>query len=257
MIKIFTFGSHRTDFIRLQDYSFRRHLREDFRFIVFNNALFDSAGGADYNGIHAAGREVGATIIDIQKDKDLIDRCQRIELSCTLFNHAGLYSNVNVAHAYAFCWAWENVIAKEKGAIAILDSDVFLIMPTKLTDTLYPHQLCGIPDGRRHPDGRVFHYIWPRFVLADMDRLPDPTEMNWWCGRIHGVPVDVGGQNYHYFQTHPDLDKDDVRCQHSSRMEGPNVFAGGDYDEFYLKDATVLHYRSGSNWNHQTNEFHQ
>ena len=248
MIKLFTFGSNRSDFIGLQMRSFQRHLQEDFELVVFNNARFDTTGGADYQGLHEQGRAAGAKVIDVEKDPGLVERCQKIELSCSLFNHAGLYSNANVAHAYALCWAWENHISKEKGAVGIIDSDVFLVEPIKLTDHLYPHQMRNVPDGKPHPDGRTFHYMWPTFFLADMPTLPDPQTLNWWCGRIQDVPVDVGGQTYHYFQSHPALDVVPVRRAYFQEM---------DYDEFYLGDKTILHYRSGSNWNHRTTEYHQ
>jgi hypothetical protein len=248
MIKIFAFGSNRSDFIGLQMRSFQRHLQEEFELTVFNNAQFDTTGGADYSGLHKAAQEAGARMIDIVKTPGLVKRCQDIELSCSIFNHAGLYSNANVAHAYALCWAWENVISRELGPIAILDSDVFLIQPLKLTDALNPHVMRNVPDGKPHEDGRTFRYMWPTFCLADMFRLPNPETLNWWCGRIEGVPVDVGGQTYHYFQAHPNLDVAPIGRKH---------FQAEDYDEFYLDGKTILHYRSGSNWNHQSREYHR
>lgn len=252
MLKIFTFGSNRADFIGLQLRSFQRHLKEDFEFVVFNNATYDNGAGGNYNGLHEQAKALGIRMIDVVKDAGLAERCQKIELSCPLFNPQGLYSNANVAHAYALCWAWENVISKETGPVAILDSDVFLVEPVSLTEVLEPHAMLNVPDGKPHPDGRTFRYMWPTFMLADLDRLPDPQTLNWWCGRIEGVPVDVGGQTYHYFQSHPDLDVAPVERKH---------FQEQDYDEFYLtnegKRVTVLHYRSGSNWNHQSRDYHR
>lgn len=255
MIKIFTFASHRADFIPLQLYTFRKYLKEDFQFVVFNNARYDWAGGTSLNGINEECNRAGIQVIEVQKDQALLDRCQSVEFACTMLNRQGLYSNANVAHAYAFCWAWDNIMSKETGPIAIFDSDVFLIQPTKLTDTLYPHQICRVLDGKPRPDGTAIHYMWPTFVLIDMARFPDPQTLWWYCGRIDNVPVDVGGQTYHYFQAHPDLDVYDVRHTHSPNEDSCPVHPA-DYDEFYLKDATVLHYRSGSNWNHQSGEYH-
>ena len=258
MLKIFSFASHRVDFIALQLHSFRKHLKEDFEFTVFNNSEFGNPVAGPSAAIHEQGRQLGISVIDIPKNQDLINRCQAIELSCPLFDPQGRYSNANVAHSYALRWAWENVISKERGPIAIFDSDVFLIQPIKLTNELYPHVICNIPDGKTHEDGRVFHYMWPTFVLIDMARLPDPETLNWWCGRIEGTPVDVGGQTYHYFQAHPDLDVYNIRRLFSYFIEGLESlnFQPPNYDEFYLKGGTVLHYRSGSNWDHKSAEYH-
>lgn len=248
MIKLFTFGANRPDFIGLQMHSFRKHLKEDFELTVFNNAKYDTTGGADLWGIAERSRETGARVVHVEKDPELIERCQKIELSCSLFNRQGLYSNANVAHAYALCWAWENHISKETGPVGIIDSDVFLVEPIKLTDGLNPHVMRNIPDGKPHEDGRTFMYMWPTFFLTDMARLPDPLTLNWWCGRIEGVPVDVGGQTYHYFQAHPGLDVGAVRRAYFGQPM--------DYDEFYMNDTTILHYRSGSNWNQKSPEYH-
>ena len=260
MIKIYSFTCHRPDFVALQLYSLRKYLKEDFEFIVLDNSKFGQESGKFYDAFHEQGRQLGVSVIDILKDQNLIDRCQAIELSCPLFNSAGQYTNANVACAYGRCWAWENIISKEQGPIAMLDSDVFLIQPVKLTDSLYPHVICNIPDGRVHQDGRCFRYMWPTFFLADMARMPDPETLNWWCGRIEGIPVDVGGQSYHYFQAHPGLDVSHITQRHYCYIEGEDwkslAFQPPNYDQFYLKDGIILHYRSGSNWNRMSEDYH-
>lgn len=256
MIKIYTFVSNRPDFINLQAYSFRKNLKEDWEFTVFNNAKL--SGDSYYDEINTQCKASGATVIDIPRDSALLDKCQGFETSIQILNPNGIYSIANVAHAYALCWAWKNVISKEKGPIAMIDSDVFLIQPIKLTDTLYPHQLCNISDGRaRHGGGPPILYMWPTFVLADMAKLPEPETMNWWCGQIEGVPVDVGGQTHHYLQAHPELDVLNLRKVHFSEDDPTVTVRPANYDEFYLGDSTVLHYRSGSNWNRKDNEYHR
>jgi hypothetical protein len=256
MITIYTYVSNRPDFIELQMLSFIKNLKESFEFVVFNNARL--SGDSHYDEINTVCRRVGATVIDIPRDNELVGRCQKIEHAVQILNPRGLYSIANVAHAYALCWSWENIISKEKGAIAIVDSDVFLIQPVKLTETLYPHAMCNIPDGRTHADGRCFMYMWPTFMLADMSKLPDAPTLNWWCGRIEGVPVDVGGQTYHYFQAHPDLDIFNIRRLNSNYLDTSSCPVDpANYDEFYLKDGIVLHYRSGSDWDQKGGEYHR
>lgn len=259
MIKIHTFASNRPDFIKLQVESFHKHLREPFDYTVFNNARHDITGGADYDGIHRVGKEIGIRVIDIERDPVLLADCARIEPGGPVVNAAGQYANANVAHAYALRWAWDNYISKEKGAIAIFDSDVFLVQPVKLTDTLYPHQMVNISDGKPRGEGQPpILYMWPTFMLADMDMLPDPETLNWWCGRIEDVPVDVGGHTYYYFQAHPDLDVLNVRRLNSYYLDTSSCPVDpANYDEFYLPDGVVLHYRSGSDWDHKGADYHR
>lgn len=258
MIKVYTFASNRPDFITLQVESLHKNLKEDFDYTVFNNAKYDITGGADYDGIHRVCKQAGLRVIDIPRDEELVARCQALEPGGPVFARRAQYANANVAHAYALCWAWENIISKEKGLIAIFDSDVFLIQPVSLTDTLRPHQMVNISDGKPRPTGDPILYMWPTFMLADMDTLPDPETLNWWCGRIEDVPVDVGGQTYHYFQAHPNLDVLNIRRLHSYYLDDVTCpVEPANYDEFYLPNAIVLHYRSGSDWDHRGQEYHR
>ena len=259
MIRIYTFSTNRPDFIGLQLESFRKNLREDFEYIVFNNARHDITGGADYDGIHRMGKELGVRVIDIERDTDLVARCQAIEPGGPVLAPSGQYANANVAHAYALRWAWDNYISKETGPIAIFDSDVFLIQPVKLTDALQDHVMANISDGKPRPNepDRPILYMWPTFMLADMGKLPDKETLNWWCGRIDGVPVDVGGQTYHYFQSHLDLPILNVRRLNAYYLDSSSCPVNPpNYDEFYLGDAIILHYRSGSDWDHRGPDYH-
>lgn len=259
MIRIFTFASHRTDFIGLQLDSFRKHLRDEFEFVVFNNSKFDNQGDSLYNEIASTCSRLGVRCIDIQKDDNLIRRCQAIEKACTIFQWQGRYSNANVSHAYALCWAWENVMAQERQPIAIFDSDVFLIESISLEKGMAPYDICRIPDGRPRHGREPIRYMWPTFVLLNMATLPDPRLMFWYCGQVDGVPVDVAGQTHHYFEAHPELKV--LNTPHTHFADSDRCPVGpADFDEFYLpvdgEPRTVFHYRSGSNWNHQSHEYH-
>lgn len=258
MIKIFVFTSNRPDFIDLQAASFRKYLKDDFEFVVFNNAKL--SGDSSYNEINERCKAVGATSIDVQKDSALINKCQGLETTCSIFNPHGVYSIANVAHAYALNWAWQNVISKEKGPIAVFDMDIFLIQPISLIKVLQSHHLCCVYDGKpRSNQGPPIMYMWPTFVIADMAKLPSPETLNWWCGQIENVPVDVGGHTYEYFQAHPELDILNVRRTHFiDSINGDfNPANPSNYDEFTLGDSIVLHYRSGSNWNRRNDEYHR
>jgi hypothetical protein len=264
MLKIFTYTSNRAEHIDLQMKSFQKYLQEEFTFTVFNNATFGYDARVDYNRekiqIDETCRRLGISVIDIQKDPGLIAELQSITSWGPLFSTRGQYSNANFAHAYALCWTWKHIISKERGPVAILDSDVFLIQPIKLTDLLYQHDISNVLEGKTHPDGRCFRYLWPAIVLLNMAKLPEPETMNWFCGQIEGVPVDVGGHTHHYLQAHPELDLHVISKRHFWIVDSLD-FSPADYEEFYLNgldnEAPVLHYRSGSNWNNQTKEYHQ
>jgi hypothetical protein len=260
MIRIYTFAANRPDFIGLQLQSFHKNLREEFDYTVFNNARYDITGGSNPDTINKAGKDAGIRVIEVEKDAALLTDCQALEPGGPVLNGVGQYANANVAHAYALRWAWNNYISKETGPIVIMDSDVFLIQPINLSAVLSSFSMVRISDGKPRPvePDRPILYMWPTLMLADMGNLPDKETLNWWCGRIEDVPVDVGGHTYYYFQAHPDLAIRDIRRVNSyyldtsaCPMQPPN------YDEFYLDDAIILHYRSGSDWDHKGVEYHR
>ena len=78
----------------------------------------------EYDSIRQACRQLSLEVIDIQKDPDLIRRCDAIEPLPT-FNNRGNYSIINLAAQYSDNWAWENVISKSSDPILLLHADVF------------------------------------------------------------------------------------------------------------------------------------
>jgi|ERR1700693_325514 len=253
MIKIFTFTFNKIDFIELQYRALQKNLKDEFVFTVFNNSTFgQERASGNYEKINAECHRLGIPVIDIQMDKKMAEDCQIMETAVTIFNRGGSYTCANVAHAYAFYWAWKSVISKEKDPILILDFDMFLVAPIKLTDYLQNYQMCFVPQGI----GLTVDYIHPGFVLFDMSKLPDPESMNWWCGRVEGVPVDVGGHTSLYLAAHPELKTLKLAFQHV--QDDPETdFHPSDYAFLLIEGQPVfLHYYRGSNWNQQPSDYH-
>lgn len=252
MLKIFTVANNRPDFIQLQNHSFLKHLATRFQFWVFNNAQFSGNGPAMADEIDRVCKMNSLAHTRVEKDKELIDELQAIEKSCSLFNTQGNYTNANVAAAYPICWAWKHVIGKQRNPILFLHSDMFLVEPTDFSCYLEDFNACFVAQSRPHPT-EVIEYAWDAFFLADLSKLPQPETLNWYCGQIDGVPVDVGGQTHHYFKAHPELH---LYKMHQSHV-GDNGTPLSNYDEFHLGNTTVLHYRTGSNWNHKDPDYHR
>ena len=255
MIKLYTFTFNKIDFIELQYRSFQKYLKEDFIFTVFNNAAFgQERAGGNYDKINAECRRLGIPVLDIQFDQKTANDCQAMETAIRVFNSGGSYTCANVAHAYAFYWAWKNVISKDKDPVCILDFDMFMVSPTKLTDRLKDHEMCFVPQGKPNLPA---DYIWPGFVLFDMSKLPEPETMNWWCGSINGSAVDVGGHTCLYLAAHPELRTARVAFQHTE--DNPELdFHPSDYQFLTLeKEPVFLHYYRGSNWHGLSNDYHE
>lgn len=254
MLKIYAFTAHRPEFIELQLKCFQKHLREDFEFTIFNNSNLDRMR-PNYAPINDACRKLGLPVIDIQKDTDLIARCQAAESSCPVFNIHGDYPNSNCAGNYAACYAWEKVISKETGPILLLHPDVFMIQPAKLTDYLKDYVIGFVGQSRPGLGGMYIHDVC---VLADMSRLPEPGGINWWGGIVNGCDTDIGGQTYHYLKKYPEIKFFGIRPEFVA--DDPQLdFHPSEYEVLrFVPDevAPFLHYFRGSNWNLREAEYH-
>jgi hypothetical protein len=252
VLKIFAFTSNRPDFIELQMRSFKKYLQDDFTFTIFNNSKFDRMH--EYAGIESMCWKWGITTFDIEKDQDLINRCNAVEKSCTVFGSTGSWSNNNCAGLYAACYSWEKYISKETGNICLLHPDVFLEHPVKFTDYLQHSPLCFIPQTREGLGGIYMH---DALVLADMAKLPEAGSINWWGSMVNGANTDIGGQTFFYLQAHPKIKPTLIAPQYHE--DDPNVdFHPAEYEIFAIDDKPIaLHYFRGSNWNHRPAEYHR
>jgi hypothetical protein len=251
MINFYAFTSNRADFIELQFRSFKKYLQEDFTFTILNNSKFDRI--EQYQGIEDACRKYGIETHDVEKDQNLINRCNAVEKTCTVFNSRGSWSNPNCAGCYGACYTWEKHIMKDPSNICLLHPDVFLDHPVRLSDYLEKTPLCFLPQTRPGLGGIHMH---DALVLADMKRLPDPGQINWWGGHVNNVITDIGGQTFFYFKAHPDLSPTFIQ-QRFVEDDPATDFHPSEYEVFSILDKPIaLHYLRGSNWNYRPDSYH-
>lgn len=251
MIHLFVTSCGRPELIELQMQAFQKNLQEVFKFTVFNNSMWDKP--QEYNGINEMCRKLHIQVIDIQKDPALIVECEQIE-KIKIFNTQGNYTIVNLAAQYSDNWAWRNVISKETGAIGLFHADVFMVRPATLTDYLKNNDLVYVPQSRPGIGGDYMH---DSLVLANIQNLPDVQTINWCGGLINGIPVDGGGQTYHYLKAHPDIKKFQIGY-HYVQDDLDLDFHPSDF-EWYPFDGyeAFLHYRTGMDWNHRGLQYHE
>jgi hypothetical protein len=254
MIKIYTFAHKRPDFLALQLQSFKKHLKCEFQFIVFNNALFDH-DPIHYRAIHAWCKDNDIVCTDIQRDQTLVDYIHMFDGEHA-FNAENLYTNAVIACAYPLCWAWKHYLSKTEDKICIIDSDMFLIQDVNMEEMLDSYDLIYMEQSRG-PAGEI-QYMWNGLVFMNLMNMPDKSSLNWWCGKCEGHPVDVGGRTHYYLKDHRDEVKIKTLVQHYVGDDPQCDFRPANYEYYGLDGAkTVLHYRGGSDWNNAGKIYHE
>jgi hypothetical protein len=124
---------------------------------------------------------------------------------------------------------------------------------TVLTDYLKEADLVFVP--QQKPGVPV--HLWEGFVLANIDKLPEPGKIDWGYGLINGTRVDVGGMSHYWFQQHPEVKWKAIEPVHTE--DTPDVdFHPALFEYLYFDGRPlVLHYRAASDWMKQGKEYHQ
>jgi hypothetical protein len=253
MIKIYTFAHKRPDFLELQIKSFRKHIKDEYEFIVFNNATFDK-NRIHFDQINTFCRNNNINCINILKDHNLVSDLYQYD-SESVFNSEGEYTNAVIACAYPLCYAWKNHISKTDDMISIIDSDMFFINQFNITDHINNYDLTYMPQSRGS-NGQVY-YMWNGLLFMNLKNMPNKESVDWWCGYCEGEPVDVGGHTFYYLKKY----QNDLRIlQLNLHYVGEDPacnFSPANYEYFAVGDnKIVLHYRGGSNWDRKTPDYH-
>ncbi len=173
------------------------------------------------------------------------------------------YNHPCVRCANVVQYSLDTVGFKHDGLVMIIDSDMFLIEQFSLQEYLSNYDLAGVPQSRQH-----VNYLWNGLLFFNMNSLPDKTSLNFNCGQVDGIPVDVGGHTYDYLSTHPE-----TRVKLIGHMLIPEGYVLFEEEgmpknvRFLLEQGmcniefliryTFLHYRSGANWDYKPLQYHQ
>lgn len=250
-ILIITHSFNRPDFIEIQAKTFQKFLKDDYEFVVFNDApkeamcqqINDTCAKLDISCVRIPQTVHTAPYLPREKNDDFQNpavRCANVvqySLDVLGFNHDGL--------------------------VMIIDADMFLIKPFSIAEYFKDFQLAGVPQKREH-----INYIWNGLVIFNMNTIPDKSSINFNCKKVEGVAVDVGGGLHPYFKAHPELKFNPIGNEYinqwtelSSRQEKHEevrlLYNMQPNNIEFLLNYSFLHYRSGGNWDKRSNEYHE
>jgi hypothetical protein len=241
-VKIYSIHFDRPEFIKWQYDSFKKHLSDDFEYIVINNAHEN-------------------------KYKELIKKeCENISVKYidsiqSILDIAGLH------HAKSFNYIWKKYAIENKDSYVILmDGDCFLIKQFSVNNFMNGYVLAGPKQQRNFK----YHYLTPTIIISDIYNLPDAETIDWTgIGVIEGdmeIRLDTGGGLYTYYCTHPEIKNKTKELKSSWHIKEenknkhclPNSILKDYKDEYNIEffGNEFLHYCRSSNWDYQTAQHH-
>jgi glycosyltransferase involved in cell wall biosynthesis len=269
---IVTHNYNRPDFIALQQKCFKKFLRDEFEFVVFNDGPTEKLA------------------------KQIEYQCQILGIACykvpqEIHQQPYLYrdpwedwNSPSIRTANAIQYSFDTFAFNCDDIVAVIDSDMFLIQPFSITDYLQNYDLSAVGQWRGSM-GNI-QYLWNGIMFFNMHTLPNKQALNFNCGTINGNHTDTGGYTYYYLKENPgakilymrdqlDLTDGDY-IANSYELEGREYLSehevvhalSGNEDlldlirkkpddiQFFLNYA-FLHYRRGGNYHGKPNNYHR
>lgn len=265
-VLIFSYAYNRPDFIEIQYKTLQKFFLDDYRLIVFNDA---------------PGEDMAQKIFNVCAHYNI--QCIRIPQEIHTQPYLPRLPRENCQHptcrnCNVVQYSLNNVGFDHDDIVMLLDSDMFLIKPFSVREFLNGYDLGGFK-----PFWAEFEYLWIGLVFLDMKTLPNKRTLTFNCGEIDGIPVDAGGHSHFYLKNNPEANlhvldhfySEDLHCASCKHTDQPvcthntemlrSVGLDTDFIDFiqaanrveFYHHASFLHYRSGTNWNHQSAHYHQ
>lgn len=187
-IKIYTISDKRPDLIPIQYKSIISHVKDECEFIVLNNSVDDKNR---FDNIQNVCNSINIKSIPVELDSEFQ------YMNGEIHYDNGKYLNPNLACAYPMIWSWQKIITEDDSISVIIDSDMFFIKDVSIHELMQNHDFAFVPHYRGNME--IF-YPWNGIVISNIPNMPNPKEMNWGCGLVNNIPVDVGGQGHFYLK---------------------------------------------------------
>lgn len=258
-VLIITHSYCRPDFIELHDKTFKAFLKDDYEYVVFNDAPN-----------HAMQREIEQTCAKINV------RCIRVPQEL----HAQR-NDPGARHIHGLMHSMNTVGFDHDGIVFIIDSDMFLFKPFSVHEYLGDNHIAGQKDVRPHVGPVEVTYMTPLLIFINMKKAPNKRSINFDGGVVNGHACDVGGHLHYYLQDTPDLrikylpgkcvtelaeknneqqlrslGYDEITAAWVTSLK--NYFDPSDPHRLQFHgDGNFLHYvAGGSNWNGRSQAYH-
>lgn len=252
-VLIYTYSYNRPDFIEIQHKTFKKFIKDEYEFVVFNDAPDETMA------------------------RNIVAMCNQYQIPCIripqvihqrpyLFRLPGEnYQAPAVRNCNVVQYSLNEYGFNHDDILVLIDSDLFVVREFSFRDYLKDCDIAGLPQG--------IGYLWIGLVLLNMQTLPNITTLNFNCGRINNVPVDAGGYSYHYIHDNPSVRvryfsqfypqnfpatelTDGLLAQYSFDAKAVDFIQAHPSNVEFLLNNCFLHYRSGTNWDCKSSDYH-
>jgi hypothetical protein len=262
-MKTYIYSTHfnMPEYIELQFKSLKKYFQNEFKFIVINDAKLE-------------GDLTNFNQIDLNEKINNI--CKKNSIECIRFpqeyhsNRITLFpetkepkTNNAVTRCSDVTQFCINHFVKNHNneLLMILDADMFFINNFNILNFMKNYNLAGIK--------QKMGYLWNGICIFD-SKL-NLKELNFDCGHVNNEPVDVGGQTYHFMKKYNNVIKyKPISCSHYTfeetfqdesdnikkiLLEYTNLREDKSANKEIILNKSILHIRSGGNWDYRTKEF--
>ena len=220
-------SANRPDFIPLQYESAKKHLKDDFYYVVANNAYF----GQD-------------------KPEEIFKVCEELKTGYVRVRHAKGKNEPSALVKDTLNFLWKD-FKNVKGILAIIDSDLFFTGDVSFNELLQGYDMAFCPN---YTNGLV--WPWTGLMIFDMDKIKvDEISFSFAC--LDGKKYqDVGSAIAGYIYKH----KPKIRLiERKEILDEPNELLK-DFPHPYSVDILpfMFHYKTSSNYaKHCTDEYNE
>lgn len=195
---IMTSIANHADFIKVQNNTLNKFLKDDYEYIVFNDA-FDEKESKE---ITDTCLELGILCMRIPQENRGTPSWMLKEYSQFVEDYPW-WSMMAFRHEQAISYMMRTKGFDHEGIVVLLDADLFLITDFSIANFLEDYDIAGVRLG--YEPNRL--HFWPGLMFFRMDRLPNKETMEFAPVMTKELTLNTGGSLYRYLEANPDVKK--------------------------------------------------
>lgn len=218
---IITYNYDNPEFIKMQHYTFKRFVQDEYEFVVFSDAPTETA----HNAIATMCKKYGIQCIRVPQHIHEDPYYLPLNIPEIYQNHI---TPSNVRHVHSIQYSLDVLGFDHEGVVLLIDTDMILVRPLNITNFMKNCDIAALMRGSSNKEGATIMYCWPAITFLNMQTLPDKKTLNFNCGWVNGCSADSGGATHYYLQEHPEI-----------KIKGFSSFYSGDIlcsDRFYTQE---------------------